>query len=113
MTIRRTVSFTRMSDGTIEDYHIIDENNVLTAAELPDRILEHHDKALSEAARNSRDALREHPHYELAVDFCARWDQISCDPDYETRPLQHFEPLVRRVFTRAPFADHRWQELSA
>ncbi len=59
--------------------------------------------------RNVRDRYREHPHYQAAVDFCQRWDQSSFDPAYDTLPLEHFEPLVRRIFSRPPFR----QELGA
>lgn len=52
--------------------------------------------------RDAREKYREHPHYRACVDFCARWDQTSFDPDYETRPLEHFEPLVRALFDREP-----------
>jgi predicted HD phosphohydrolase len=52
--------------------------------------------------RDAREKYREHPHYQACVDFCARWDQTSFDPDYETRPLEHFEPLVRALFDREP-----------
>lgn len=51
---------------------------------------------------NARDRYRDHPHFEACVDFCERWDQVSFDPDYETRPLTHFEPLVRALFSREP-----------
>jgi predicted HD phosphohydrolase len=34
----------------------------------------------------------------LAVQFADEWDQNSFDPDYPTKPLSHFEPLVRQVF---------------
>jgi predicted HD phosphohydrolase len=30
--------------------------------------------------------------------FCARYDQNSFDPAYDTLPLAHFEPMVRKVF---------------
>ena len=50
-----------------------------------------------------RAAYREHPYYESCVRFCARWDQAAFDPDYATRPLEHFEPLVRRIFSRPAF----------
>jgi hypothetical protein len=30
-----------------------------------------------------------------------RLDQASFDPDFATRPLGHFEPLLRRIFSRA------------
>lgn len=52
--------------------------------------------------RNARDVYRDHPHYQACVDFCARWDQPSFDPDFKTRPLSHFEPLVRELFAREP-----------
>jgi len=50
--------------------------------------------------RNARERLREHPWYQATVDFCERWDQSSFDPGYDTLPLAHFEPMVRRVFGR-------------
>jgi predicted HD phosphohydrolase len=53
--------------------------------------------------RNARDRFRDHPCYQATVDFCHEWDQTSFDPDYDTLPLAHFEPMVRRVFARKPF----------
>ena len=35
-------------------------------------------------------------------EFCERYDQTSFDPDYPTLPLEHFEPMVREVFSRTP-----------
>jgi predicted HD phosphohydrolase len=52
--------------------------------------------------RDARDRYRGHEHYEACVEFCARWDQVSFDPEYETLPLEHFEPLVRALFAREP-----------
>ena len=43
-----------------------------------------------------------HPHYESAERFADEWDQNAFDPDYPTFPLEHFEPMVREVFSRAP-----------
>jgi len=54
--------------------------------------------------RNARDRHRDHPHYEACARFCARWDQPSFDPDYDTLPVAHFEPMVRRLFAREPRA---------
>lgn len=48
--------------------------------------------------RNERDVHRDHPWYQHCVDFCARWDQASFDPDYTTAPLSHFEPMIERLF---------------
>ena len=50
-----------------------------------------------------RAACRGHPYYESCVRFCERWDQAAFDPGYATRPLEHFEPLVRRIFSRGAF----------
>ena len=50
--------------------------------------------------RHARDRLKDHPWYEACVVFCERWDQPSFDPDYKARPLESFEPLVRRIFSR-------------
>lgn len=52
--------------------------------------------------RNARDRYVDHPWYRDCVDFCARWDQASFDPDYPTAPLDHFAPLVERLFARPP-----------
>ncbi len=52
--------------------------------------------------RNARDRYRDHEHYQACVDFCANWDQPSFDPDYDTLPLEHFEPKVRALFAKEP-----------
>ncbi len=54
--------------------------------------------------RNARDRYREHPYYQSCVDFCARWDQPSFDPDYATQPLEHFKPLIEALFAKPPKA---------
>ena len=54
--------------------------------------------------RNARDKYRGHRWYQDAVDFCHRWDQAAFDPDYESLPLEFFEPMVRRLFAREPFS---------
>jgi predicted HD phosphohydrolase len=54
--------------------------------------------------RHARETYREHPYYQACVDFCAHWDQPSFDPDFESRPLVHFEPRVRELFGRPPGA---------
>ncbi len=52
--------------------------------------------------RDAREQFRGHPCFEMTADFCERWDQTSFDPDYDTLPLEAFEPMVRRLFARAP-----------
>ena len=54
--------------------------------------------------RNARDRYRDNPYYQDCVDFCAKYDQNSFDPAYQSRPLEFFEPMVRRVFGREPFS---------
>ena len=49
---------------------------------------------------NARDRFRDHPCFEACAAFCERWDQSSFDPEYPTKPLEHFEPYVRQVFAR-------------
>ena len=47
---------------------------------------------------NAREQYRGHPSFALAERFADEWDQIAFDPDYDTLPLEHFEPRVRAVF---------------
>ena len=54
--------------------------------------------------RNARDKYKDHEHYQACADFCEQWDQPSFDPDYDTLPLEHFEPLVRALFAKQPRA---------
>ena len=49
--------------------------------------------------RNARDAYRDSPWFDRTAEFCALYDQVSFDPDYRSEPLEHFEPLVRALFT--------------
>ena len=39
--------------------------------------------------------------FALAEKFADEWDQKAFDPEYDTEPLEHFEPLVREVFAKA------------
>lgn len=43
-----------------------------------------------------------HPAYDLAAQFADDWDQTAFDANYDTLPLEHFEPMVREVFGRPP-----------
>jgi predicted HD phosphohydrolase len=47
---------------------------------------------------DSRERHRDHPAFALAEQFADEWDQAAFDPDYDSRPLPHFEPLVRELF---------------
>ena len=50
--------------------------------------------------RNARDRFRDHPWYASCDRFCERWDQAAFDPDYATKPLAYWEPLIREIFGR-------------
>ena len=50
--------------------------------------------------KNMRDRFKGHPLYDYVAEFCAKYDQSSFDPDYESMPLDAFAPMVRRVFAR-------------
>lgn len=54
--------------------------------------------------RNARDKYRDHPWFDACEYFCWNWDQNAFDPDYETLPLEAFEPMVRRIFAREPYS---------
>jgi len=49
--------------------------------------------------RNARDRHRDHPWYRDCAEFCARYDQNSFDPAYDTLPLEFFVPMVRRLLS--------------
>ena len=59
--------------------------------------MHHYDKD-----RDARDKLKDHPYYEACVEFCARWDQVSFDPNYDTYSLEHFIPVLKEVFSKEP-----------
>lgn len=44
-----------------------------------------------------------HPWFNTCQQFCDNWDQQAFDPEYPTRPLSHFEPMLREVFSRTAF----------
>ncbi len=54
--------------------------------------------------RNARDVYKDSPYYDRTVEFCHLYDQNCFDPDYDSEPLETFEPMVRRIFSRTPFA---------
>jgi predicted HD phosphohydrolase len=53
-----------------------------------------------DARETHRDELSDEE-WELSERFADEWDQVAFDPAYDTLPLEHFEPLVRRVTAQA------------
>jgi len=66
----------------------------LDAADAGSVILEGEDAT----DRNARDRYSDHPHYEACREFCELYDQNCFDPEYESLPVETFEPMLRRVF---------------
>jgi predicted HD phosphohydrolase len=180
----RRVSFTRMDEGSKEDYELVAEDEAAEIAAFPDRVLEwlvamdtpspyrvtrleHSLQAATRAHRageseemvvacllhdigdvlgpanhsevaaavlrpyvseriywivkhhglfqgyyynhhynqdpNARDIYRDHEWFDDTVRFCADYDQVSFDPEYESEPLEFFEPMVRRVLAQPTY----------
>ena len=53
--------------------------------------------------KDERERYRGHEWFDSCERFCGDWDQMAFDPDYPTKPLSHFEPMLREVFSRKPF----------
>lgn len=52
---------------------------------------------------DARQKYEGHPAFELTARFADEWDQTSFDPDYDTLPLEHFEPRLRELFGNPRF----------
>lgn len=50
--------------------------------------------------RNLRDQFADHPHAAATAEFIDKYDCPAFDPDYDTLPLEFFEPMVMRLFER-------------
>ncbi|MEO1240704.1 MAG: phosphohydrolase [Pseudomonadota bacterium] len=48
--------------------------------------------------RDMRDNFRDHPHFQHTAEFCEKYDQTAFDPNYESMPLEAFEPMVMKMF---------------
>lgn len=61
-----------------------------------------HSPTLACVDPHARERWRGHPHFEWAATFVERYDQAASDPHYDCAPLALFEPMVQRIFARAP-----------
>ena len=50
--------------------------------------------------RNMRDRFEGHEHFDACATFCEKYDQAAFDPDYDSEPLEFFEPMLRRVMAK-------------
>ncbi|MDC0197656.1 HD domain-containing protein [Candidatus Thioglobus sp.] len=55
--------------------------------------------------RNAREAFIDNPWYEEAVKFCHDYDQNCFDPNYESKSLDFFIPMVHEFFSRPKLDD--------
>ncbi|MCP5037632.1 MAG: HD domain-containing protein [Rhodobacteraceae bacterium] len=51
--------------------------------------------------RQARDKYLDSPHYDACKNFFHEYDQAAFDLDYPTKPLEFFEPMLRRIFSNA------------
>jgi predicted HD phosphohydrolase len=50
--------------------------------------------------RDMREKFRGHEHFAATEEFIEKYDCPAFDPDYDTLPLEFFEPMVMRVFRK-------------
>lgn len=50
--------------------------------------------------RNAREIFKDNPWYQDAIDFCHNYDQNCFNPDYDSEPLEFFDPILRRVLSQ-------------
>jgi predicted HD phosphohydrolase len=50
--------------------------------------------------RNMRDNFAEHPHAAACQEFIDKYDCPAFDPNYDSEPLEFFEPMVMRLFEK-------------
>ena len=55
--------------------------------------------------RNVRELFIDSPWYQDAIKFCHEYDQNCFDPDYESKPLEFFVPMVNEFFSRPKIDD--------
>ncbi len=47
---------------------------------------------------HARERYRGHEWFDDCAEFCELYDQNCFDPAYDSSPIEHFEPIVERVF---------------
>ena len=55
--------------------------------------------------RNVRELFIDSPWYQDAIKFCHEYDQNCFDPDYESKPLEFFVPMINEFFSRPKIDD--------
>ena len=47
-----------------------------------------------------RDKFKDNPYWKDCAEFCAKYDQNSFDPEYDTEPIETFIPMLRNVLSK-------------
>ena len=55
--------------------------------------------------KNVRDKFKDNIYFQPCAEFCERWDQKSFDPEYETKDLDFFKPMIKEIFNRPPYKE--------
>ena len=55
--------------------------------------------------RDARDRYRNHQWFEACAEFCERYDQNCFDPEFDSLPVEEFEPMVRSIFAEPRYLD--------
>jgi predicted HD phosphohydrolase len=63
---------------------------------------QYHLHELEGCDRHARDKWRGHQHFAWTAEFVHKFDQCTINYDEEIHPLEAFEPIVRRVFSKPP-----------
>ena len=53
--------------------------------------------------KSLRENYKHHKWFDSCDRFCRDWDQMSFDPNYPSKTLEYFEPLINEIFSREPF----------
>ena len=54
---------------------------------------------------DARERFRGHEWFDDCAEFCELYDQNCFDPAYDSLPLEHFAPIVRRVFAEPRYLE--------
>jgi predicted HD phosphohydrolase len=49
------------------------------------------------ADKDAREQFRESEYFDYTAEFCAKYDQSAFDSEYDSNPLEHYEPLIRQI----------------
>lgn len=98
MPREKTVSFTAMKEGTVEDFEIIAANDELTTKELPDRLIAH----LQEMAKD--DGAYKISRLEHVLQCATRTQRDKADDDWVIAALLHDLGDVLAPFTHGQVA---------